>query len=84
MTLRQVLNKLQGCVTEEFTEEMLLDTEIKVEVPSATGNMTTTCGTKEVEFKIETRYSSLQHKQVPVTVSPKDAARIVFHTTMSQ
>lgn len=80
MTLRKVLNELQGCITETFTEDMLLDTEIKVETMSTTGDLKMTAGIKDASIQVEQRYSSLQHKKVPLK---KDGApTILLKTTM--
>ena len=80
MTLRQVLNELQSHITEDFTEEMLLDAEIKTETMSTMGDLKMTAGIKEASIQIEQRYSSLQHRKVPLK---KDGApTILLKTTM--
>ena len=78
MTLRQLLDELQSHTTEDYTEDKLLDTEIKVEVMSTGGTYKVTAVIKEANIVTEQRFSSKQDRAVPLK---KDGAPTIMLKT---
>ena len=48
MTLRQILNSITALAGEDFTEEQLLDTEVKIRIPASNGVYTTIASTRDI------------------------------------
>ena len=48
MTLRQILNSITALAGEEFTEEQLLDAEVKIRTPASNGVYTTIASARDV------------------------------------
>lgn len=78
MTLRQLLNELQSHITEDYTEDKLLDTEIKLEVMSTGGTYKATAVIKEANIVTEQRFSSKQNCAIPLK---KDGAPTIMLKT---
>lgn len=48
MTLRQILNSITALAGEDFTEEQLLDAEVKIRIPASNGVYTTITSSRDV------------------------------------
>lgn len=62
LTLRQVLNQLQSQVTEDFTEDQLLDLPIKVRIPHSSAQFSTVTGVIRCDVKKKTQYSKAEQR----------------------
>lgn len=62
MTLREVLNQLQASVTEELTEEQLLDLPIKVRIPHSSAQYTTLTPVNNCSVQKKQEYSKAEQR----------------------
>lgn len=66
LTLRQVLTQLQASVTEEMTEDQLLDLPIKVRIPHSSAQFSTVTGVVKCDIKQKKEYSKAEQRTVIV------------------
>lgn len=62
LTLRQILTQLQASVTEELTEDQLLDLPIKVRIPHSSAQFTTVTGVVKCDIKQKKEYSKAEQR----------------------
>lgn len=62
LTLRQLLNQLQAAVSDELTEEQLLDLPIKVRIPSGSAQFTTLAVALNASVQKKTEYSKAEQR----------------------
>ena len=62
LTLRQVLNQLSAQVTEELTEEQLLDLPINVRIPHSCGQYSTLTPIYDCNVKYKKEYSKAEQR----------------------
>lgn len=62
LTLRDVLNTLQAQISEELTEDQLLDLPIKVHIPSGSAQFTTTTCVLDCSVQKKTEYSKAEQR----------------------
>lgn len=66
LTLRQILTQLQASVTEELTEDQLLDLPIKVRIPHSSAQFSTITGVVKCDIKQKKEYSKAEQRTVIV------------------
>ena len=66
LTLRQVLTQLQASVTEEMTEDQLLDLPIKVRIPHSSAQFSTVTGVVKCDIKQKKEYSKAEQRTVVI------------------
>ena len=66
LTLRQVLTQLQASVTEEMTEDQLLDLPIKVRIPHSSAQFSTVTGVVKCDVKQKKEYSKAEQRTVVI------------------
>lgn len=62
LTLRQVLNMLQASVSEELTEDQLLDMPIKVKIPHSSAQYSTHSPVCDCRTNKKTEYSKAEQR----------------------
>lgn len=62
LTLRQVLTQLQASVTEELTEDQLLDLPLKIRIPHSSAQFTTVTGVTKCSIKQKKEYSKAEQR----------------------
>lgn len=80
MKLRELLELAEAQITDDFTQEKLLDTDIKVRVHAATGTYDINTGVAAARFEVEKRYGHTQKDMIPATV--EGLPSLVLDTTM--
>lgn len=63
MTFRQILNRLQSEVSEELTEDDILDMDIRVVIPTSLGLKASNVAVDKCYICTEERYSEATHQQ---------------------
>ena len=57
MTFRQILNRLQAAVSEELTEDDILDMDIRVTIPASMNMKTTDIGVEQCYIHTDSYWS---------------------------
>lgn len=66
LTLRQILNQLQAQVSEELTEDQLLDLPIKIRIPHSSAQYSTVTPVIKCDVKQKKEYSKAEQRTVVV------------------
>lgn len=66
LTLRQILTQLQASVTEELTEDQLLDLPLKVRIPHSSAQFSTVTGVTKCGIKQKKEYSKAEQRVIVV------------------
>lgn len=64
MKLRDLLNSLSSAITDDFTEAMLLDLDVKIEIPHSCGTYSVHTIPRGAEVKENTHFSRAEGKNV--------------------
>lgn len=62
LTLRQILNQLQAQVSEELTEDQLLDLPIKIRIPHSSAQYSTVTPVIKCDVKSRKEYSKAEQR----------------------
>lgn len=66
LTLRQILNQLQAQVSEELTEDQLLDLPIKIRIPHSSAQYSTVTPVIKCDVKQKKEYSKAEQRTIVV------------------
>lgn len=66
LTLRDVLNQLQTSVSDELTEDQLLDLPIKIRIPHSSAQYSTVTPVIECSIKQKKEYSKAEQRVVVI------------------
>ena len=80
MKLKELLELAEAQITDDFTQEQLLNTDIKVRVHVSTGTYDINTGVASACFEVEKRYGHTQQAMIPATV--EGLPSLILDTTM--